>query len=115
MQRRYPPAAVSSACHQEVAFPQTSVSLFDRELTEAAYEKLADETLEALADYFEDLADEAFTGPEYDVLFSVRRDTFTRSAVNTHRIISTLLSSNTEPVTGVDNPNLSLNSVYTLI
>ncbi|XP_015244369.1 PREDICTED: frataxin, mitochondrial [Cyprinodon variegatus] len=41
-----------------------------RELSEAAYEKLADETLEALADYFEDLADEAFTGPEYDVLFS---------------------------------------------
>lgn len=41
------------------------------ELSEAAYEKLADETLDALADYFEDLTDEAFTGPEYDVIFSV--------------------------------------------
>ncbi|XP_032433964.1 frataxin, mitochondrial [Xiphophorus hellerii] len=41
-----------------------------RELSEAAYEKLADETLDALCDYFEDLADEAFTGTEYDVVFS---------------------------------------------
>uniref|UniRef100_A0A3B5LCF8 Frataxin n=1 Tax=Xiphophorus couchianus TaxID=32473 RepID=A0A3B5LCF8_9TELE len=40
------------------------------ELSEAAYEKLADETLDALSDYFEDLADEAFTGTEYDVVFS---------------------------------------------
>lgn len=42
-----------------------------RELTEAAYEKLADETLDGLAEYFEDLTDEAFTGAEYDVTFSV--------------------------------------------
>ncbi|XP_044053731.1 frataxin, mitochondrial [Siniperca chuatsi] len=41
-----------------------------RELSEAAYEKLADETLDALADYFEDLTDEAFTGADYDVVFS---------------------------------------------
>ncbi|XP_037113962.1 frataxin, mitochondrial [Syngnathus acus] len=40
------------------------------ELSEAAYEKLADETLYALADYFEDLMDEPFTGPEYDVVLS---------------------------------------------
>ncbi|XP_061672958.1 frataxin, mitochondrial isoform X4 [Syngnathoides biaculeatus] len=40
------------------------------ELTEAAYEKIADETLDALADYFEDLMDEPFTGPDYDVVFS---------------------------------------------
>ncbi|XP_056232433.1 frataxin, mitochondrial isoform X1 [Seriola aureovittata] len=40
------------------------------ELSEAAYEKLADETLDALADYFEDLTDEAFTGADYDVVFS---------------------------------------------
>ncbi|XP_005942986.1 frataxin, mitochondrial isoform X3 [Haplochromis burtoni] len=40
------------------------------ELSAAAYEKLADETLDALADYFEDLTDEAFTGADYDVLFS---------------------------------------------
>lgn len=47
------------------------VSLSSSELSEAAYEKLADETLDALTDYFEDLMDEAFTGAEYDVLFSV--------------------------------------------
>ncbi|KAM4745117.1 frataxin, mitochondrial isoform 2-T2 [Anableps anableps] len=41
-----------------------------RELSEAAFEKLADETLDALSDYFEDLADEAFTGTDYDVIFS---------------------------------------------
>uniref|UniRef100_UPI0037E81DBB frataxin, mitochondrial n=1 Tax=Semicossyphus pulcher TaxID=241346 RepID=UPI0037E81DBB len=41
-----------------------------RELSEAAYEKVADETLDALADYFEDLMDESFTGAEYDVVFS---------------------------------------------
>lgn len=40
------------------------------ELSEAAYEKLADETLDALADFFEDLTDEAFTGADYDVVFS---------------------------------------------
>ncbi|KAL3976412.1 hypothetical protein ACER0C_022298 [Sarotherodon galilaeus] len=40
------------------------------ELSVATYEKLADETLDALADYFEDLTDEAFTGADYDVVFS---------------------------------------------
>ncbi|XP_010874383.2 frataxin, mitochondrial isoform X2 [Esox lucius] len=40
------------------------------EISEAAYEKLADETLDALADYFEDLMDGPFVGPEFDVLFS---------------------------------------------
>ncbi|KAM7392207.1 hypothetical protein PAMP_022836 [Pampus punctatissimus] len=40
------------------------------ELSEAAYEKLADETLDALAVYFEDLMDEPFTGADYDVVFS---------------------------------------------
>lgn len=40
------------------------------ELSEGQYEKLADETLDALADYFEDLTDEAFTGADYDVVFS---------------------------------------------
>lgn len=35
------------------------------------YEKLANETLDALADYFEDLTDKAFTGADYDVVFSV--------------------------------------------
>ena len=36
-----------------------------------AYEKLADETLDGLAEYFEDLSDAAFTGADYDVIFSV--------------------------------------------
>ncbi|XP_019959553.1 frataxin, mitochondrial [Paralichthys olivaceus] len=40
------------------------------ELSEAAYEKLAEETLGALADYFEDLTEEAFTGADYDVVFT---------------------------------------------
>lgn len=40
------------------------------ELSEAAYEKLADDTLDPLAEYFEDLTDEQFTGPDYDVVFS---------------------------------------------
>ncbi|KAA0714311.1 Frataxin, mitochondrial [Triplophysa tibetana] len=41
-----------------------------RELTEREYEKLADETLDALAEFLEDLADESFTGMDYDVVFS---------------------------------------------
>lgn len=53
-----------------------SVSLFTSELSEAAYEKLADETLDALSDYFEDLTDEAFTGEDYDVVFSVSQSIF---------------------------------------
>lgn len=40
-------------------------------MSEAAYEKLADETLDGLAEYFEDLTDEVFTGTDYDVVFSV--------------------------------------------
>lgn len=47
------------------------VVVCDSELSEAAYEKLADETLDGLAEYFEDLTDEAFTGTDYDVVFSV--------------------------------------------
>lgn len=47
------------------------VLLSSSELSEAAYEKLVDETLDGLADYFEDLTDEAFTEAEYDVVFSV--------------------------------------------
>ncbi|XP_068594805.1 frataxin, mitochondrial [Brachionichthys hirsutus] len=41
-----------------------------RDLSEAAYEKLAEETLDSLAEYFEDLTNEAFTGPDYDVVFA---------------------------------------------
>ncbi|XP_077079763.1 frataxin, mitochondrial [Siphateles boraxobius] len=41
-----------------------------RELTETDYGRLADETMDALSDYFEDLTDENFTGMDYDVVFS---------------------------------------------
>ncbi|XP_060893459.1 frataxin, mitochondrial [Labrus mixtus] len=41
-----------------------------RELSEAEYEKVAEETLDALADYFEDLMDQSFTGEDCDVIFS---------------------------------------------
>ena len=34
------------------------------------YEKLVDETLEDLTDYFEDLMDQPFTSADFDVLFS---------------------------------------------
>lgn len=47
------------------------VSLCKSEVSEAEYEKLADDTLDALAEYFEDLTDEPFTGADYDVVFSV--------------------------------------------
>ncbi|XP_062310714.1 frataxin, mitochondrial [Osmerus eperlanus] len=40
------------------------------DISEAQYEKLADETLDALADYFEDLGDKPLTGSEFDVVFS---------------------------------------------
>ncbi|KAL6113773.1 fxn [Pungitius sinensis] len=40
------------------------------ELSEGAYDKLAEETLDALSDYFEDLADSAFTDADYDVVLS---------------------------------------------
>ncbi|MCJ8734770.1 hypothetical protein PDJAM_G00239150 [Pangasius djambal] len=45
-------------------------ALQSKELPETVYEKLADETLDALAEYFEDLTDEGFTAPDYDVVFS---------------------------------------------
>ncbi|KAF7695537.1 frataxin, mitochondrial isoform X2 [Silurus meridionalis] len=45
-------------------------TLQSKELPEAIYEKLADETLDAMAEYFEDLTDESFTAPDYDVMFS---------------------------------------------
>ncbi|KAJ3603785.1 hypothetical protein NHX12_028526 [Muraenolepis orangiensis] len=38
--------------------------------SEAVYEKLAEETLDSLLDFFEDLADESFTGSDYDVVYS---------------------------------------------
>uniref|UniRef100_A0AAQ4Q9W9 Uncharacterized protein n=1 Tax=Gasterosteus aculeatus aculeatus TaxID=481459 RepID=A0AAQ4Q9W9_GASAC len=40
-------------------------------LSEGAYDELAEETLDALSDYLEDLADSPFTEADYDVVFSV--------------------------------------------
>uniref|UniRef100_A0A7M4EE51 Frataxin, mitochondrial n=2 Tax=Crocodylus porosus TaxID=8502 RepID=A0A7M4EE51_CROPO len=40
-------------------------------LDEATYEKLAEETLDSLVEFFEDLADEAFTPEDYDVSFGI--------------------------------------------
>ncbi|XP_077943226.1 frataxin, mitochondrial [Gasterosteus aculeatus] len=40
------------------------------ELSEGAYDELAEETLDALSDYLEDLADSPFTEADYDVVFS---------------------------------------------
>ncbi|XP_056274734.1 frataxin, mitochondrial [Pseudoliparis swirei] len=40
------------------------------ELSEGAYDKLAEKTLDALTEYFEDLMEEAFTGADYDVVYS---------------------------------------------
>lgn len=54
-----------------MTFTCNFVSLCKSELSESEYEKLADETLDSLAEYFEDLTDEPFTGADYDVVFSV--------------------------------------------
>lgn len=40
-------------------------------LDETTYEKLAEETLESLVDFFEDLADKHFIPEDYDVSFGV--------------------------------------------
>lgn len=40
-------------------------------LDETTYEKLAEETLDSLVEFFEDLAEEAFTPEDYDVSFGV--------------------------------------------
>ncbi|XP_042303687.1 frataxin, mitochondrial, partial [Sceloporus undulatus] len=41
----------------------------ERSLDETTYEKLAEETLESLMDFFDDLADKPFTPEDYDVSF----------------------------------------------
>lgn len=48
-----------------------NVSSSPSELSEGAYDELAEETLDALSDYLEDLADSPFTEADYDVVFSV--------------------------------------------
>ncbi|XP_077418417.1 frataxin, mitochondrial isoform X1 [Vanacampus margaritifer] len=56
--------------HLSASRLEENTSQDKNELSEAAYEKLADETLDALADYFEDLMDEPFTAPDFDVIYS---------------------------------------------
>ncbi|CAJ1068631.1 frataxin%2C mitochondrial-like [Xyrichtys novacula] len=56
--------------HLTALRPDNSTPVQMRELSEAAYEKLADETLDSLADFFEDLTDEGFTEADYDVIFA---------------------------------------------
>ena len=43
-----------------------------RQLDELTYEKLADETLDELASFFEDLGDSGLCHKDYDTQFSVR-------------------------------------------
>ncbi|XP_007890841.1 frataxin, mitochondrial [Callorhinchus milii] len=43
--------------------------IINRVLDDASYEKLAEETLDALAEFFEDLADRPFVPKDYDVTF----------------------------------------------
>jgi len=42
-----------------------------RQLSDVEYNRIADETLESLADTLEELADSPATGAEFDVSFSV--------------------------------------------
>lgn len=45
-------------------------------LDEATYERLAEETLDSLAEFFEDLADKPYTFEDYDVSFGVPLTSF---------------------------------------
>ncbi|KAG7468921.1 frataxin, mitochondrial [Solea senegalensis] len=74
---RHPEACclVTSGClkksiHMSAVRLEKSTPVQMSELSEAVYEKLAEETLDALAEYFEDLADEAPPGGDFDVVFS---------------------------------------------
>ncbi|XP_075955194.1 frataxin, mitochondrial isoform X3 [Anarhichas minor] len=60
------PPRLENPPHVQKSFASPSTS----ELSEGAYDKLAEETMDALTDYFEDLMDEAFTGADYDVVYS---------------------------------------------
>ena len=44
---------------------------FPRELDDRTYERLSDETLDELAEYFEDLGDTGLCHKDYDVQFGV--------------------------------------------
>ena len=62
---------IYSPCTVALSLDSHNAPCSDSDLSEAQYEKLADETLDALADYFEDLGDKPLTGSEFDVVFSV--------------------------------------------
>ncbi|XP_007439493.1 frataxin, mitochondrial isoform X1 [Python bivittatus] len=54
----------------QLIFERSTGTLIDKSsLDETTYEKLAEETLESLTDFFEDLADKPFTSEDYDVSF----------------------------------------------
>uniref|UniRef100_A0A8C4QZY1 Frataxin, mitochondrial n=1 Tax=Eptatretus burgeri TaxID=7764 RepID=A0A8C4QZY1_EPTBU len=56
-----------------ILFIKESASLIlssNSPLDQATYEKLADETLDAMAEFFEDLADAGYTAKDYDASFS---------------------------------------------
>ncbi|XP_063151188.1 frataxin, mitochondrial [Candoia aspera] len=54
----------------QLIFERSTGTLIDKSsLNETTYEKLAEETLESLTDFFEDLADKPFTSEDYDVSF----------------------------------------------
>ena len=46
-------------------------SIFSRELDDITYEKLSDETLDELAEFFEDLGDSGLCPADYDSSFAV--------------------------------------------
>ncbi|XP_039213328.1 frataxin, mitochondrial isoform X2 [Crotalus tigris] len=54
----------------QLIFERRTGTLIDKSsLDETKYEKLAEETLESLTDFFEELADKPFTSKDYDVSF----------------------------------------------
>ncbi|XP_026559560.1 frataxin, mitochondrial [Pseudonaja textilis] len=54
----------------QLIFERRTGTLIDKgSLDETKYEKLAEETLESLTDFFEDLGDKPFTPKDYDVSF----------------------------------------------
>nr|XP_003216595.3 PREDICTED: frataxin, mitochondrial isoform X1 [Anolis carolinensis] len=61
---------MAKAKHIQLIGVRCAGTLIDKSsLDETTYEKLAEETLESLMDFFDDLADKPFTSEEYDVSF----------------------------------------------
>ncbi|XP_076021213.1 frataxin, mitochondrial [Genypterus blacodes] len=77
IRRRSPACPVSRVAgdcwrriHMSLPTCDTQAGVLTSELSEAEYDKLAEETLDALADYLEDLTNATFTKSDYDVIFS---------------------------------------------